>query len=202
MTSIHGIAGDGRGQFNLYFSTWLAMITNLNIFETWLVAAGHESVYQAVRSWPNRAPGWIMIFIATLSCMLSIVDIFLRYNDAGLTERLCTIYDSIPTVQWYCLIAACVLSFTTAFGFSLITLFRRKDYHVRNIKSTFEFSLEGICLAVMVFVWVPIVVVARTDGAASELGNSYFLTWASTLVVFQTFINWMQDWRKGVHDIL
>ena len=33
---------------------------NLNIFETRLVAAGHESVYQAVRSWPNRAPGWIM----------------------------------------------------------------------------------------------------------------------------------------------
>ena len=204
ITSIHGVAGDGRGQFNLYFSTWLCCITNLNMIEIWLISAGYASVYQAVSSWPNRAPGWIMIFTVTLACMLSILDLFLRFEGVEiLTERLVKKYEGVSLAQWVGLILACAISLVTAFGFSLVELFRREDYHVRNIKSSFEFSLEGICLGCLVFMWVPIVVVATTsDGACSEVGNSYFLTWASALVVIQTLIHWVQDWRKGVHDVI
>jgi len=203
LTSIHGVAGDGRGQFNLYFSTWLCLISNVSMVEMWLIAAGHASVYQAVSSWPNRAPGWIKIFIVTLASLLSICDIFFHYENVEvLPERLQIKYAEVPTAEWVCLFLACAMSLVTAFGFSLIELFRREEYHVRNIKSSGEMSLEGICLASLVFVWVPIVVIATTDGACSEVGNSYFLTWASCAVVIQTFINWLQDWRKGVQSIL
>lgn len=203
ITSIHGVAGDGRGQFNLYFSTWLCLFTNMNLIEMWLVDAGYSSIYQAVKSWPHRAPGWILIFVATLACMLSILDIYLRYESAledtsHLKERL----DGVSHTQWAFLILACAVSFTTAFGFSLIELFRREDYYVQNIKSSFELSLEGISLGVLVLIWVSVCVIATTNGACSEVGNSYFLTWASTGVVIQTFINWLQDWRKGVHEII
>lgn len=202
-TSIHGVAGDGRGQFNLYFSTWLCLFTNMNLIEMWLVDAGHSSIYQAVKSWPHRAPGWILIFVATLACMLSILDIYLRFDSAledgsHLKERL----DGVSNAQWAFLILACAVSFATAFGFSLIELFRREDYYVQNIKSSFELSLEGISLGLLVVIWVSVCVIATTNGACSEVGNSYFLTWASTGVVIQTFINWLQDWRKGVHEII
>jgi hypothetical protein len=145
-----------------------------------------------------------MIFTVTLACMLSILDLFLRFEGVEiLTERLVKKYEGVSLAQWVGLILACAISLVTAFGFSLVELFRREDYHVRNIKSSFEFSLEGICLGCLVFMWVPIVVVATTsDGACSEVGNSYFLTWASALVVIQTLIHWVQDWRKGVHDVI
>lgn len=202
-TSIHGVAGDGRGQFNLYFSTWLCLFTNMNLIEIWLVDAGYSSISQAVRSWPHRAPGWILIFVATLTCMLSILDIYLRFDSAledtsHLKEKLA----SVKEAQWVFLILACAVSFTTAFGFSLIELFRREDYYVQNIKSSFELSLEGISLSILVVIWVSVCVIATTNGACSEVGNSYFLTWASTGVVIQTFINWLRDWRKGVHEII
>lgn len=202
-TSIHGVAGDGRGQFNLYFSTWLCLLTNMNLIEMWLVDAGYSSISQAVRSWPHRAPGWILIFVATLACMLSILDIYLRFDSAledtsHLKERL----DNVSSAQWAFLVLACAVSFITAFGFSLIELFRREDYYVQNIKSSFELSLEGISLGVLVVIWVSVCVIATTNGACSEVGNSYFLTWASTGVVIQTFINWLRDWRKGVHEII
>ena len=63
-------------------------------------------------------------------------------------------------------------------------------------------NLEGICLALLVILWVSVCVVATTDGVCSEVGNSYFLTWGSTVVVIQTFINWVRAWRKGVHDVI
>jgi|EP00979_Chaetoceros_neogracilis_P009770 hypothetical protein len=226
-TSIHGVAGDGKGQFNIYLCSWLCVFTNVEMIETWLMAAGYASVYQAVSSWPNRAPGWIMIFIATLACMLSILDTWLRFEraldgnnmwDFTKTDGICEIIynnsnatitsnvlyqrlNCINDAQWVFLILACAVSFTAAFGFSLIELFRREDHNIRN-KSSFVLSLEGIVLALLVFIWVSVCVIATTDGVCSEVGNSYFLTWGSTAVVIQTFINWLRDWRRGVHDVI
>jgi len=169
-TSIHGVAGDGKGQFNIYLCSWLCVFTNVEMIETWLMAAGYASVYQAVSSWPNRAPGWIMIFISTLAYMLSILDTWLRFVwDATKTDGICEIIynnsnstitsnllyqrlNCINDAQWVFLILACAVSFTAAFGFSLIELFRREDHNTRNIKSSFVLSLEGIVLALLVFI--------------------------------------------------
>ncbi len=123
-----------------------------------------------------------------------------------LTEK----YNNIQTAQWIFLIFTCGLSLTMAFGWGLAELFRREEYNSTNtivlrrvnFKSTFELSLEGICLLILVLLWVPLVVIATTDGCCSEVGNSYYLTWASAYTLIQTFITWLQDWRKGVHELL
>jgi len=202
-TSIHGVAGDGKGQFNIYICSWLCLFTNVNMINIWLIAAGYDSVYQAMSTWPNRAPGWIMIFIMTLACMLSILDTYSRYERALVhTNPLYIRLKDIDEAQWVFLITVCAASFITAFGFGLVELFRREDYYIRNIKSSFEVSLEGICLALLVILWVGVCIIATTDGVCSEVGNSYFLTWGSTGVVIQTFINWVRAWRKGVHDVI
>lgn len=54
LTSLHGIAGDGRGQYNLYFSIWLSTFTNIGMLEKWLKSAGFASIFESISSWPNR----------------------------------------------------------------------------------------------------------------------------------------------------
>ena len=82
-------------------------------------------------------------------------------------------------------------------------LFRRSEsegYENDTGKANCESQFEGILLAFLVIIWLPSVVLATTDGAASDFGNTYFFTWGSTVVVIHTFITWLQDWRKSVHE--
>lgn len=160
------------------------------------------------------APGWIVIFIATLATLLSILDLFVRHvrvdyllngddeNEENIVWWPGKKYKSIRRAEWTFLVCACVASIAFSIGFSIVELFRREDRYVNNIKSDFELHAEGICLFILVAMWVPAVVYATTDGACSEIGNSYFCTWASAVVVIQTFINWVQDWRRGVHKVV
>ena len=39
-TSVTGIAGDGKGQYSLYYSTWACCLTSFWMLERWCVAAG------------------------------------------------------------------------------------------------------------------------------------------------------------------
>jgi hypothetical protein len=39
-TAVNGIAGDGKGQYNLYYSTWACCLTSYWILERWWVAMG------------------------------------------------------------------------------------------------------------------------------------------------------------------
>jgi hypothetical protein len=39
-TSVNGIAGDGKGQYSLYYSTWACCLTSLWLLERWFVASG------------------------------------------------------------------------------------------------------------------------------------------------------------------
>mmetsp|Transcript_6946 Transcript_6946/g.7589 ORF Transcript_6946/g.7589 Transcript_6946/m.7589 type:complete len:494 (+) Transcript_6946:129-1610(+) len=200
ITSIRGPAGDGRGQFNLYFSTWLCCITNIILFETWLEAAGYSSIRESIATWPNQAPGWIMIFTCTFANLMCIIDLYSKHDDIQIYVPLIALkYASISSAQWGWLIFVCALSMVTACGFSLIELFRwNKDEP--NAKGSFESKFEGIVLAFLVCIWLPSIVIATTDGAASDFGNTYFFTWGSGSIVIQTFINWLQDWRKAVHE--
>ena len=31
--------------------------------------------------------------------------------------------------------------------------------------------------------------------------NGYFLTWASTIAVIQTYVTWIKDWRRNVREV-
>ena len=39
-TSVEGIAGDGKGQYSLYYSTWACCLTSFWLLERWFVASG------------------------------------------------------------------------------------------------------------------------------------------------------------------
>ena len=70
-------------------------------------------------------------------------------------------------------------------------------------KGQYENILEGFCLAILVCLWIPTVIVATTPGGgASFVGNAYFFTWVTTIFVMETFIWFVHDLRKGVHSAL
>ena len=139
----------------------------------------------------------------TLSNFACIIDLFLYHDrlDQPETQHLYSKYENVRDAQWPWLLFTCTISFIIALGFSLIELFRREEIHLENTKSTCESVMEGLCLVLLVMIWVPSVAISTSEnGISSSVGNSYFFTWGSTVVVIQTCISWLQDWRRGVHE--
>ena len=167
---------------------------------------------QSILSWPYRAPGWIMIFIATMVNFICILDLYTNYDDVyDVAIYIFEKYDNIFIGQWIWILFVCCCTVVIALGFSIVELFRRSNSGSGSgssggdnrigIKNTCESQLEGICLAILVIIWLPTIVIATTDnGIASDFGNTYFFTWTSAIVVIRTFNTWLQDWRKDVHD--
>jgi hypothetical protein len=85
-TSINGIAGSGKGQFNIYFSVWILCLTSLWILERWWIDYGWSSFRSFVTSWPYRAPAWICIIILSVFDMIWTVDMWRNYNDSLTTS--------------------------------------------------------------------------------------------------------------------
>jgi hypothetical protein len=84
-TSISGVAGDGKGQVSLYFSSWVCCWAGYWIFERWWVAAGYSSFKSFITSWPYRAPGWICIFVTGIFTLVWYTD--LKKNYGTLADR-------------------------------------------------------------------------------------------------------------------
>jgi hypothetical protein len=84
-TSISGVAGDGKGQVSVYFSSWVCCWASYWIFERWWVAAGYSSFKSFITSWPYRAPGWICIFVAAIFTLVWYAD--LKENYGTLSDR-------------------------------------------------------------------------------------------------------------------
>ena len=73
-TTIKGIAGEGKEQYNLYFSSWLCLWITFWTLERWFVSSGKSSFQQFVSSWPHRCPLWIVSFILSFSNFLFVLD--------------------------------------------------------------------------------------------------------------------------------
>eukprot|EP00978_Attheya_sp_CCMP212_P014380 scaffold36531_cov52-Attheya_sp.AAC.8 len=131
-TSIRGIAGDGKGQFNLYFSTWVSCYASIWTLEKWVVAAGHSSYRAFMASWPHRAPGWIRLFVLSLSNMLCFLDLYFNWDDdqnqatdTGLTPDLVeNIFANVSDSQWSWLIFVTAFTAPVALCFALAEVFR------------------------------------------------------------------------------
>lgn len=151
----------------------------------------------------STTQGWIYILTLTLSNFACIIDIYLYHDqleERPETYHLFEKYNDVNNAQWSWLLFACTISFIIAIGFSLVELFRREEIHLENTKSTCESVFEGICLVLLVIIWVPTVAVSTSEnGISSSVGNSYFFTWGCAVLVIQTCISWLQDWRKSVH---
>jgi len=106
--------------------------------------------------------------------------------------------------QWQWLTIITVFTICPSVVFVLIELFRETTADGRNVdKSSTEVFVEGICFLVLALAWVPTVMVATTPrGAASLIGNSYFVTWLLTVFVIEGLIWFIHDKRKETHRAL
>ena len=269
-TTVKGIAGDGKGQYNLYYSTWGCCWTAYWTLEKWLVAYGWASFKAFISSWPFRAPGWIAICGFSFMTLMWYLDLFSNHEVAA-TENsaLDRHFDEVKLGQWQWLIFVGAITLFPSMLFVVIELFREtsaEEHQANEIgnhkgggsimgdisgrmsfavtgstsqgafspgrpglspmrssrqltpqrsnplpekamstggKPQYENILEGFCLALLVCLWIPTVIVATTPGGgASLVGNAYFFTWVTTIFVMETFIWFVHDLRKGVHSAL
>lgn len=202
-TSVAGIAGTGKGQYNLYFSTWACCWTSIWTLERWIVASGMASFKAFLAEWPNRAPSWIATLILSFCTLLTYVDLYLNWQEGG-SEVLQDQLTQVGASQWQWLLFIASVTIPCALGFVVVEVFReQRPGGDQNTKSQWETILEGVILLLLVLGWIPSVMVATTPGGiASLVGNAYFFTWATTVFVMETFVWWIHDWRKRIHLIL
>ena len=201
LTSVTGIAGPGKGHYNLYFATWTNLWTSFWTLERWLVAANFSSMTKFLEAWPNRAPGWIITFINSLAALLATVDLFINWPK--LPERLQLGYVSVSQHQWVWLLFVPAVTIPISATFFLIELFRVSQSDGQNLKSDRENFVEGLCITILALFWTPTLFIATTPGgAADQTGNAYFFIWFSSIVITETFLWWVRDWRTAVHTVM
>ena len=202
-TSVRGIAGDGKEQYNLYYSTWVCCWTAMWTLERKLMEdRGWVSLRTFIKSWPYRAPGWIAIWISCLFTLFWYLDLFLNtaQDDGRIPETLRPFYQTIPQsqYQWLLFVAAITLLPSSVFIFAEI--FRESN---EEVKGPLENILEGFVLLLLSIGWIPSVIVATTPGGfASLVGNAYFFTWLTTVLVMETSLWFIHDFRGSIHKAL
>ena len=203
-TSVGGISGTGKGQYNLYFSTWACCWTSIWTLERWIVASGMASFKDFLAEWPNRAPSWIATLILSFCTLLTYLDLYLNWDEQGSSDILQEQLSVVGRSQWQWLLFVASITIPCALVFVVVEVFRTQGPEAdSNHKSQWETVLEGVILLLLVLGWIPSVMVATTPGGiASLVGNSYFFTWATTVFVMETFVWWIHDWRKRIHLIL
>jgi hypothetical protein len=86
-TSVTGIAGDSKGQYSFYFSTWACLLSCFFALDAWLQESADEGVKAFVTSWPNRAPAWICIAVLSLSTLVWYIDLWRNHENLDRDEE-------------------------------------------------------------------------------------------------------------------
>eukprot|EP00980_Cylindrotheca_fusiformis_P012421 scaffold3046_cov105-Cylindrotheca_fusiformis.AAC.20 len=197
-TSARGIAGDGREQYNLYYSTWICLWASVWVLERKMVDYDLPTIRGFVTSWPYRAPGWIAILFFSFFTLFWYVDLFVTtYNQRQeLPDQLRVLWKDIPKSQYlWLLFVACSTLFPSAVFIFLEIVRESSD----DVKGSLETVAEGFFLAMLTLGWVPSVIIVTTPGGfASQLGNAYFWTWGTTIFVMETFLWFIHDSRGNV----
>jgi hypothetical protein len=200
-TGVRGIAGDGKEQYNIYYSTWFCALGALHCAQSKWSEFGFPTFNKFLEMWPNRAPGWIGIFVVDFFLVFWYVDLFVNTyrHPERVADSLKPFWGEIPERQYTLLILVSCTTLIPSAGFALAEILR-KTSKTKNIKSSSETNAEGISLLLLTLAWIPSVIVATTPGGlASYIGNTYFFTWATTVLVLQTTMWFIRDWRGGVH---
>jgi hypothetical protein len=202
-TSVKGIAGDGKEQYNLYYSTWVCFMTSVWTLERKMVDyAGWPTLKSFVTSWPYRAPGWIAILVCCFFTLFWYVDLYVNtaQNKDNIPIQLLPNYEGIPNAQYQWLLFVAAFTLLPCSGFIFVEIFRESQ---DQIKGNLETILEGFCLFLLCVGWIPSVIVATTPGGfAAAIGNAYFWTWLTTVFVMETFLWFIHDFRGTVHAAL
>jgi len=180
-TSVGGIAGDGKGQYSLYYSAWVCCLTTYWILERWWVACNWSSFKAFITSWPNRAPGWLCIMFLSLFTLIWYLDLWRNRDELGERESEETVaetFEAIPKSQWRWLVVLTIFTFIPATAFVLAEIFREtKSDGSNEEKSRAEIIAEGAILGVLVLAWIPAIVVGTSPGGlAALIGNAYFFS--------------------------
>lgn len=125
-TSVRGIAGDGRQQYNLYYSTWVCCWTSIWIAERKLVDFGYPTFRTFVMSWPYRAPGWIAVFILCFFTLWWYIDLFnnTKANPDRIPQQLANFYEPIPRSQYQWLIFVAAFTLLPSAIFIIVEILR------------------------------------------------------------------------------
>lgn len=201
-TSVHGIAGDGKAQYNLYYSTWVCLLTSVSVLERKMVDFDLPTFRSFVTSWPYRAPGWISIFFFSFFTMFWYVDLFANtYNHRDtLPDNLRLYWEDIPKSQYLWLLFISSFTLLPCAIFVFLEIVRESS---ENVKGSLERIAEGFSLALLTFGWILSVIIVTTPGGfASQLGNAYFWTWGTTICVLDTFLWFIHDSRGNVQQAL
>lgn len=201
-TSVRGIAGDGKNQYNVYYSTWVCFWATGWTMESKMTEYGWPTLKVFVKSWPFRSPGWIAIFVSDFFCLFWYVDLYIntQINPQRLSESQQIFYGNIAKSQYQWLIFVAAASLLPAGAFVFVEIFRTSD---SNDKPRAESYLEGFALLILTCAWVPSVIVATTPGGfAAVVGNAYVFSWTTTLFVLETSIWFIRDSRSSVHQTL
>lgn len=200
-TTVRGIAGDGKGQYNIFYSTWFCNVAAMIIVESKVTEFGFPNIKEFVQGWPNRAPGWIAMLVSNFFTVFWYVDLYIstsKYPDR-VADILKPYWGDIPSSQYELLIFVSCMTLVPTFVFVSAEIFRNSSTK-SNVKSSFETYAEGISLLLLTIGWVPSVIVATTPGGfAAYIGNAYFFTWATTVLVLETTMWFVHDSRGGVH---
>ena len=138
-TTIRGPGGEGKEQYNLYFSSWLCLWASMWTLERWCTCTGRASFERFVKSWPNRCPMWIITFIWSFADFLFVLDTFRNWEEgAQYAPYVLKLYSDVKQAEWTLLFFVTCLTFVSSFAWVLAEIFRENVNNVDNVKSDVE----------------------------------------------------------------
>lgn len=200
-TSIRGPAGEGKEQYNLYFSSWICLWSSIWTLERWCTATNRASFGAFIRSWPNRCPMWIVTFLLSLMDFMFVLDTYRNWEEGSRTSPfLIKLYTDVKQAEWTLLFFVTCLTFMTSLVWCLAEIFRENVTNVDNVKSDVEFFVEQVIIHCIALLWIVTVCISTMPGgAASLLGNLYFTTWLTLFAVIGTLLWAVKDWRGMIN---
>ena len=168
---VAGIAGDGKEQFNIYFSTWCCFFCAIFTLESKMIEHDWPSMKTFIKSWPHRAPGWIAIFISDFFTLCWYVDVYSEYGEDSFNgspepSPLEYYYKNIPNTQYELLLFVASATLLPSAAFVFMEIFRVSS---DDKKGTVETVVEAISLFVLACAWVPTVCIATTPGGFASV---------------------------------
>jgi hypothetical protein len=167
---VAGIAGDGKEQFNIYFSTWCCFFCAISTLESKMTEHDWPSMKTFIKSWPHRAPGWIAILISDFFTLFWYVDVYSEYGGDSFNgsepATLDFYYKNIPNAQYELLIFVAAATLLPSAAFVFMEIFRVSS---DDKKGTVETVVEAISLFMLACAWVPTVCIATTPGGFASV---------------------------------
>eukprot|EP00804_Cyclotella_cryptica_P011850 CCRYP_015359-RA/>CCRYP_015359-RA protein AED:0.06 eAED:0.06 QI:124/0.83/1/1/0.66/0.71/7/2939/507 len=192
-TTIRGPAGNGKEQYNLYFSTWICCFTSFWILESWSTSSGRAS-----------CPMWIVTFILAFTDFCFVLDTSKNWKEgvAGY-PYIYKYFSSVKSGEWTLLLFLAAITSICSLAWILVEIFRENKMNRYNMKSDQENHVEGLVIQILTVIWVlTVFIVTVPGGAASLLGNLYFTTWSCSFSVVGTLIWWQRNWREGIFAMI